>query len=191
MAIKRKTKSKSWVTVACIAFGVGAGVSWLIVTLLNQGGQSSEPTQTPTYVVSQAPAEAKPTPAQDALQETPGLSEVSLGNADYDQKNWAKAVEHYRLALSWGLDNADVRTDLGNALRFVGEPQKALEQYQMAQSKDSHHENSLYNMGMLYAQELKDPAAAVRTMQEYLVRFPNGDKGPAVRQFIQQSAVLP
>ena len=190
MDSKRKTKEKSWVTVAVIAFCVGAAACWLIVTLLNDGGQPAAQTQPPTYVVSRtfATAEVTPTPVPDSLQESPGLTEVSLGNADYDQKNWVKAAEHYRLALSWGTDNADVRTDLGNALRFAGEPRKALEQYQMAQRKDLHHENSLYNMATLYARELKDPAAAVQTMQEYLVRFPNGDKAAAVREFIQESA---
>jgi Tfp pilus assembly protein PilF len=175
-----------------VAFCAGAGATWLV---LNPHGAGTHPTQPPTYVISQStptgqpplPPSSVPAMAPDVSQQSPGQAAVTQGNASYDQKNWAGAIEDYRRAISLGTDNPDVRTDLGNALRFSGEPQKALEQYQTAQRQDPQHENSLYNMATLYSQELHDPAAALRAMQEYLLRFPTGDKASIARQFIGQS----
>jgi len=82
------------------------------------------------------------------------------------------------------MDNADVRTDLGNALRFSGEPQKALEQYQTARRENPQHENSLCNMATLYAQVLNDPGNAVTAWREYLRLFPNGAKASAAKEFL-------
>ena len=176
---------KSTLIVAAVAFCAGAGVCWLA---LNPRGANPAPAP-PTYVITpSAPAGATPSmPQPEVASQSPGEAAVTLGNSNYDQKNWAGAVENYRRAIALGTDNPDVRTDLGNALRFSGEPRKALEQYQTAQRENPQHENSLYNMAMLYAQELHDSEGARRAMQEYLLRFPNGDKASMARQFIGQS----
>ncbi|MEI8341397.1 MAG: tetratricopeptide repeat protein [Verrucomicrobiota bacterium] len=176
---------KSTIIVAIVAFCAGAGLTWLV---LNQRGLNYA-TQPPTYIISQtaAPAAVPPAIPPDVSQLSPGEAAVTLGNASYDEKNWAGAIANYQRAISLGTDTDDIRTDLGNALRFSGAPQKALEQYQLAQRMDQTHENSLYNMATLYAQELHDPASAARTMQDYLRRFPNGDKASIARQFIEQS----
>jgi len=178
---------KSTLIVAGVAFCAGAGVSWLALNQWGAGNQTVK--QTPTYVISQTTAtgETPPMPPPDVSQQSPGQAAVTLGNWNYDQKNWAKAVEYYQRAISVGTDTADVRTDLGNALRFTGDPRKALEEYQAAQRKDPQHENSLYNMATLYAAELHDPASATKAMQEYLSRFPNGDKASIAKQFLEKS----
>jgi len=82
------------------------------------------------------------------------------------------------------MDNPDVRTDLGNSLRFSGQPQQALAEYQIARKENPQHENSLCNMATLYAQVLNDPGNAVLAWQEYLRRFPNGDKTAEAGQYI-------
>lgn len=175
---------KSTLIVALVAFCAGAGTSWLV---MHQSGESTK--QPPSYIISRPASSSEGAPAStpDVTRQSPGESAVTLGNWNYDEKNWAKAIELYQRAISLGMDNCDVRTDLGNAFRFSGEPQKALEQYQIAQNKNPQHENSLYNMATLYADELHDPANTMRTMQEYLRRFPNGDKAPTVRKFIEQT----
>jgi uncharacterized protein HemY len=66
---------------------------------------------------------------------TPAQAALTLGNWHYDHKAWPRAIENYRRAMVQGLDNPDVRTDLGSALRFSGEPQKVLEQYRIAQNR--------------------------------------------------------
>jgi len=190
---------KSTLIVAAVAFCAGAGTTWLV---LNQRGENHAK-QPPTYLISQPansaaiPAAGSPVPAApsmnppDVSQLSPGEAAVTLGNFYYDEKNWAKAIEYYQRAISLGTDNADVRTDLGNALRFTGAPQKALEQYQIARNKNPSHENSLYNLATLYSQELHDPVNAMITMKDYLRLFPNGDKASIAKQFIGQSGTTP
>ena len=173
---------KTLVIVAVVSFCAGMGVSWLILNQRESGTQKP-----PTYLVKQTSSAIESPVVPGVLPASPGAAAVIQGDASYDQKNWVKAIELYQQAIALGTDNADVRTDLGNALRFAGEPRKALEQYQIAQRKDPQHENSLYNMAMLYAQELHDPAAASRAMKEYLLRFPNGDKASVAKEIVGKS----
>ena len=111
---------------------------------------------------------------------------VARGNFFYDKSQWPQAIEAYRKAIAAGIDNPDVRTDLGNAFRFAEQPQKALEQYQIAQKQNPNHENSLFNQGGLYAFSMKNSKKAVTAWKAYLKRFPNGRNAAAARNFITQ-----
>ena len=174
-------------TIAVAAFAAGSGVTWYFMPPSKKSGT------TPTYVIQTPAAPTAVTgekpllPAPDAAPLTPAQSALELGNANYDRKNWAKAVENYQQALALGMDNPDVRTDLGNAFRFSSEPQKALEQYQIARRENPRHENSLYNMAALYSQVLNDPVHAVTAWREYLQRFPTGEKAGAAREMLGEA----
>ena len=63
--------------------------------------------------IANAPISNSQTTAQIAL---------SQGNTFYDQRNWSQAGLQYEEAIAGGLDNADVRTDLGNCYRFLEQP---------------------------------------------------------------------
>jgi tetratricopeptide (TPR) repeat protein len=171
------------------AFVLGAGGMWLIM-------RSSSPGRPGTPRVerlSPSPATGPP----DVSQLAPGDAAKILGDWNYDRRNWAHAIEHYQKAIANGADNPDVRTDLGNCFRFIGEPQKALEQYQIAQNADPMHENSLFNQAGLYAEVLNDDQRALATAREFLKRFPQSDRATAARQLISsleerdQSAAKP
>lgn len=189
-----KSRSPSVITaqwaiiIAIVAFFAGAGISWFVL----QEEHSKKTPQQPPVFLAQAPSpiESNPDSAPpDFSQMSPAEAAVALGNWNYDHRAWQKAIEAYRRGISLGMDNADVRTDLGNALRFSGEPQKALEQYQTARRQNPQHENSLCNMATLYAQVLNDPGNAVIAWQEYLRLFPNGGKASAARQFITNESL--
>lgn len=112
---------------------------------------------------------------------------LSQGNSFYDGRNWSQAALQYEQVIAGGLDNADVRTDLGNCYRFLEQPQKALEQYRRAQKLNPQHEQSLFNQGGLYAFSLKDNARAIAKWREYLQRFPQGATVAEARQLIAQA----
>ena len=178
--------------IAIVAFCAGAGMSWLI---LNDAHLKTAAQQPPSFVTQQAAGQGARNPDSvppDVSQLPPAEAALALGNWDYDHKAWQKAIDGYQRAISLGLDNADVRTDLGNALRFSGEPQKALAQYQSARKLNPQHENSLCNMAALYAQVLNDPANAVAAWREYLRLFPDGEKASVAKQAISsESQKLP
>jgi tetratricopeptide (TPR) repeat protein len=171
------------------AFLLGAGGMWLIMRSSSPG----RPGKPPVERLSPSPATEPP----DVSQLAPADAARRLGDWNYDRHNWAHAIEHYQEAMADGADNPDVRTDLGNCFRFIGEPQKALEQYQIAQSENPMHENSLFNQAGLYAEVLHDDQRALATAREFLKRFPQSDRAPAATQLISnleerhQSAAKP
>jgi tetratricopeptide (TPR) repeat protein len=100
--------------------------------------------------------------------------------------NWkARQQDHYQEAIAKGNDNPDVRTDLGNSFRFSGQPEKALEQYTIAQRQNPQHENSLFNQIGLFMEVVHDPIRAIPVCEEFIKRFPNSEKVPRVREQLQ------
>jgi hypothetical protein len=175
------------ILIAAVAFMAGVGGTWFF--LHGKSGQTAagEP---PVFTTRQSGANGdmvEPDVSGMSAQE----AAVTLGNWNYDRKNWAKAIGFYQQAVALGMGNADVRTDLGNAYRFSNEPQKALEQYRAAREQNPQHENSLFNMATLYSQVLHDPAAAMLAWREYLQRFPNGQNADTARKFLLDEAEKP
>ncbi len=105
------------------------------------------------------------------------------GDAYENLQQWPQAIQAYTQAISAGVDNPDIRTDLGVAYFKSQQPQKALEQYARAQGENPGHENSLFNEGSAYA-VLGDNARAVATWQQYLQHFPQGQHVADAKNFI-------
>ncbi|MEO5717808.1 MAG: tetratricopeptide repeat protein, partial [Chthoniobacterales bacterium] len=130
-----------------LAFGLGAGTTWLVMR--ESGREPAQPVIQNFLPAGTAPSIAQPSPATaappDVSRLAPADASRALANWNYDRQDWAHAIEHYQEAIARGADNPDVRTDLGNCFRFLGQPEKALEQYQIAQKQDPQHENSLFN----------------------------------------------
>ncbi len=108
-----------------------------------------------------------------------------LGNWYEDHGQWPQAAASYTQAIAGGRDNPDIRTDLGVAYFKSSQPQKALEQYTLAQRQNPAHENSLFNEASAYA-VLGDSARAISIWQQYLQRFPQGQHVADARNFIAQ-----
>ena len=122
----------------------------------------------------------------DVSQLTPGEAARTLADWNYDRQNWPHAIEHYQEAIARGADNPDVRTDLGNCFRFLGQPQKAIEQYEIAQKENPQHENSLFNQAGLYAEALHDDQHALTIAQEFISRFPQSPKAQSAKELISR-----
>src|SRR5258708_8611057 len=129
-----KARATGIVLVGAIAFVIGAILTWAI---LSQLSVSSPPT---------SPRENDVLP--DVSTFTPSQGAVTLGNWYFDHHDWAKATEQYRKALSLGLDNADVRSDLGSALRFNNQPEAAAAEYQIAQQAKPRHRKRLSKLAL-------------------------------------------
>jgi tetratricopeptide (TPR) repeat protein len=142
-----------------IAFGIGA---LLMFQLLQTHRQLSPP--------DSSNESARPKPEVNGMP--PGEAAMTLGNWYFDQHAWKPAIVQYENAIRAGLDNPDLRTDLGSAYRFSGDPEKAIEQYETAQKRNPNHENSLFDLAALYLQSKKDPARASALLEEFIRRFP-------------------
>ena len=126
-------------------------------------------------------------PAQALAGLTPPQTALTSGNWYFDHQNWPRAIAEYQKAIAGGIDNPDVRTDLGSSYRFMKQPKQAMEQYQIAQKQDPNHENSLFNQGGLYAFSLGQTAKGIGVWKAYLKKFPNGQSAAAARQLLQQA----
>jgi TPR repeat protein len=168
-----KARATGIVLAGTIAFVIGAILTWVI---LSQLSASSPPT---------SPRENDVLP--DVSTFTPSQGAVTLGNWYFDHHDWAKATEQYRKALSLGLDNADVRSDLGSALRFSNQPEAAAAEYEIAQQENPEHENSLFNLATLYLQSLSQPERAVALLEKFKTRFPRSGAIPRVDELLQEA----
>lgn len=110
-----------------------------------------------------------------------------MANWYFDNHTWPKAIEEYQKAISLGLDNADLRTDLGSAYRFSGQTGQAIEQYEIAQRENPQHENSLFNLAALYLQTEHDPAKATELLEDFRRRFPKSGALPRVQELLDEA----
>jgi tetratricopeptide (TPR) repeat protein len=164
-------------------FGLLAGGT---ITYLALQPRLRAPSAAAAPSVAADPSSHLPSPDLTAGQ-PPAQADRTLGNFYYDHQNWPLAIRHYESAISQGSNDADIRTDLGNAYRFAGRPDDALAQYQLAQKMNPAHEFSLFNQGGLYLQDLMQPQKAIDAWNEYLTRFPQGRNAEAARQLIAQA----
>ena len=168
-----KARAAGIVLVGAIAFVIGAILTWAI---LSQLSVSSPPTSLRENDV-----------LPDVSAFTASQGAVTLGNWYFDHHDWAKATEQYRKALSLGLDNADVRSDLGSALRFNNQPEAAAAEYEIAQQENPGHENSLFNLATLYLQSLNQPERAIALLEQFRTRFPRSGAIPRVDELLQEA----
>ena len=175
----------NYVITVLVSATMGAAITWLFMSQRSTSevrpisAAQPNPVAQPNQMMNAAPPDVSGMPAGEAA--------IALGNFAYDHQRWPEAIRHYEEAIASGIDNADVHTDLGNALRFSGQPQQALSQYEIAQRLNPLHENSLYNQISLYAEALNDPSRAIPICEEFIRRFPNSDKLPAVREQLERA----
>ncbi len=169
-------------TIGLLGVLIGATLTYLALRpqLRPPGATAALPVANPD------PTTHLPTPELTAGQ-PPAQADRTLGNFYYDHQNWSQAIRYYESAIKQGSDDADIRTDLGNAYRFAGRPADALVQYGRAQAMNPAHEFSLFNQGGLYLEDLKQPAKAIEIWQSYIARFPQGRNVEAARQLIAQA----
>lgn len=173
------------------AFGLGAGTTWLVMRGSANAPPKPEIEDFTGARIGQSPNVFQPAPA--AAAEPPDVSRLApaeaartLANWNYDQQNWTHAIQHYQDAITGGADNPDVRTDLGNCFRFLAQPEKALEQYEIAQRENPQHENSLFNQISLFADLLHDEARAQAVARDFITRFPQSPQVKVARERILQ-----
>ena len=179
--------SPAWFTYAlCTLCGllIGSTGTYLILSPNLQRGAAAAPA---TAAPTTAGADTHLSPAELTAGMPPAQAERTLGNFYYDHSDWVQAITHYESAIKQGSDDADIRTDLGNAYRFSNRPAEAIAQYQFAQKMNPSHEFSLFNEAGIYAEFLNQPQRAIEIWTQYLARFPQGANVPAARQLIAET----
>ncbi len=111
---------------------------------------------------------------------------VALGNLYFDTHQPQKSIDAYAKALELKPDDPNVLTDQGVMYRSVGAYDKAIANFQKANQLDPGHLQSLYNLGVVYAFDLKNTAKAEEAWNELIRTAPDSDNAKQARQALAQ-----
>jgi cytochrome c-type biogenesis protein CcmH/NrfG len=95
-----------------------------------------------------------------------------LGNLYYDREDWDRAIAAYEKARRKAPKDPNLLSDLGAAYRNRGEFRMAESFFNKAREADPDHWQSLVNLTLLAAFDVRDAPAAKRHLEELKRRFP-------------------
>ncbi len=133
-------------------------------------------------------ADTKAAPLLEQLKRQPNDPQLlaEIGNVYYDTQNYRDAIGYYGKSLA-ARDNPDVRTDMGTAYFYSGDPDTAIREFQKVLKSDPSHGNALFNMGMVKWQGKMDVNGAVAAWEELLRKNPNHPRRAEVEQLIARA----
>lgn len=109
-----------------------------------------------------------------------------LANDYYDTDQPQKAINAYAKALELDPQNPNLLTDQGVMFKRVGWYDKALANFEKAQQIDPKHLQSLYNIGVIYAEDLKQPDKAVKAWSHYLELDSTSPSAQQIKRLLEQ-----
>ncbi len=126
--------------------------------------------------------------ANDVVQRDPKNLQawVALGNLYFDTHQPQKSIDAYTKALELKPDDPNVLTDQGVMYRAVGAYDKAIANFQKANRIDPGHLQSLYNLGVVYAFDLKNSAKAEEAWNRLIQTAPDSENAKQAREALAQ-----
>ena len=113
---------------------------------------------------------------------------VALGNDYFDLHQAQNAVDAYgkALALSPNMPVApDILTDQGIMFRELKEYDKAIANFKQANKLNPKHLQSLFNLGVVYAQDKNDKAKAMEVWNSIIALSPTDPQADLARKAIE------
>ena len=111
---------------------------------------------------------------------------IDLGNDYFDTQQRQKAIDAYGKALELQPANPDVLTDQGVMYRDLGAYDKAIVNFKKANEIDPKHLQSAFNLGVVYAHDLKDTAKAIQAWHRIIEIAPGSPQATQARQAIEE-----
>lgn len=141
----------------------------------------------PEQLKQMADAQAKP--LLDRLQSDPNNFELlsNIGNTYYDTQQYQAAANFYEQALHVRPANAGVRTDLATAYWYMGNADKAIEQFNKSLSYEPTKADTLFNLGIVKWQGKMDVDGAVATWQKLLDTNPTYENKQKVLELMAEA----
>jgi len=111
---------------------------------------------------------------------------VQLGNDYFDTGQAQKSINAYDKALELKADDPNVLTDQGVMYRQVKQFDRAIANFEKAQQIDPKHLQSLYNLGLTYAQDLKQADKAITALNKFLEIDSTSPTAQQIKGMIEQ-----
>ncbi len=174
-----------------VALLVGLLGGFLIFSVTNKDKGGSVPQAMPMGSGSPADYNQRIAEAEKILAQDPKNYQVwvQLGNDYFDTEQPQKSVNAYAKALeidSNRPDTPNVLTDQGVMYRKMGLFDKAVANFQKANQLDPKHLQSLYNMGVVYANDLKQTDKAIAAWERYVALDPMSPQGQQVKAMVDE-----
>jgi len=119
---------------------------------------------------------------------------VQLGNNYFDANQPMDAVEAYDRALQLQPDDPNILTDQGAMYRRLGWYDKAIANFEQANRLNPNHQQSLYNLGIVYRYDLQDFEKAIEAWEKFLVLSGDSPATAKVRselEFMKNHPAIP
>ena len=110
-----------------------------------------------------------------------------IGNLYYDAEQYPKAVTYYEGSLKIDPTATDVRTDMATAYHLMGQPDRAIVEYDAVLKIDGKHANALFNEGMVKWQDKMDLNGAIGSWKRLLETHPDYAQRDRVEKLIAQA----
>jgi cytochrome c-type biogenesis protein CcmH/NrfG len=107
---------------------------------------------------------------------------IQLGNDYFDTHQAQKSVDAYSKALALKPNDPDVLTDQGVMYRELHAYDKAVANFEKANQVDPRHVQSLYNLGVVWAYDLRDNQKAARYWGRVIELAPGSPQAVQARQ---------
>jgi cytochrome c-type biogenesis protein CcmH/NrfG len=119
---------------------------------------------------------------------------VQLGNDYFDTEQPQKSVAAYQKAIDLAPSDpttANIITDQGVMFRKLGMFDRAIDNFNKANKLDPKHTQSLYNLGIVYATDLKQPDKAIKAFNDFLSIDSTSPQAQQVKQMLEQLKTNP
>jgi len=174
-----------------VALLVGLLGGFLIFSVANKNKGGPAPQAMPMGSGSPADYSQRIAEAEKILAQDPKNYQVwvQLGNDYFDTEQPQKSVNAYAKALEIDANRQDtpnVLTDQGVMYRKMGLFDKAVANFEKANKLDPRHLQSLYNLGVVYANDLKQNDKAIDAWQRYIALDPMSPQGQQIKAMIEE-----
>jgi len=105
---------------------------------------------------------------------------VQLGHNFFDSNQPIKAIEAYDKALELDDQDPNILTDQGVMFRRLGWYDRAIGNFEKASKVDPRHQQSLFNLGIVYRYDLQDFPKAIEIWERFLALGPTGQSAAQV-----------